>query len=193
MNYKLTTIRIAFIGVYIALIYGLKLALSFIPNVEVVTLLMTMGAVYMPYWAVILSVMSFNLLELVTYGFGDWWVFYMLVWPLLVTICSLFKKSILKHWWIAVIIMTLFGFLFGTLNTGVRMFFYGFNGAMAYWVAGFTFDLVHGVANMLVGVALTVPVMKVMNIYMPRIFNKPWKIEKKWDIENDKPAIEQRT
>ncbi|ATZ16760.1 hypothetical protein ELUMI_v1c00310 [Williamsoniiplasma luminosum] len=195
INYKFTTIRIVFIAIYTALIYSLQVALSFLPNVELVTFLFLIGALFMPLWAILTVAICFNVLEFVTYGFGDWVVFYMIIWPIFVLLINLvFKKAILKHWWIGVIIMTVFGFAFGTLNTGVWMMFYGVSGAMAYWIAGFSFDLIHGVANMLIGVALIIPVMKVMKSYIPKIFvNKTnIKIETK-GLEDGKPTTSTST
>ena len=87
---KLT--RIALLS---AILYVSKVALEFLPNVEIVTLLIIIYSLVFGKES-ILIVTVFNFFELIQWGFGIWWISYLYVWPLLCVITLLLKK-ILKE------------------------------------------------------------------------------------------------
>lgn len=78
MKRKLTTRDIAEMGVMIAVLEAAKHALAFLPNVELVTLLIILYTLY--FQEKICYVLSaFLLLEGVWYGIGIWWAMYLYV------------------------------------------------------------------------------------------------------------------
>ena len=85
--------RIAFAGVYAAMIIGGKEALAVLPNVEIVTLLCAVGAFV--FGAVcLISVFAFVTVEGLIYGFGTWIVSYYIYWPLVCAVFILLARMI---------------------------------------------------------------------------------------------------
>ena len=84
--YKLT--RIALLS---AILYVSKVALEFLPNVELVSLLVILYTLVFGK-ETFLTVTVFNLFELIQWGFGTWWFSYLYVWPLLCLITLILKK-----------------------------------------------------------------------------------------------------
>ena len=71
---------VALVGVMAATMECGKLALSFIPNVEIVTLLHAIyGFVF--GWLGVAASLVFVCIEPMIYGFGSWWITYVLYWP----------------------------------------------------------------------------------------------------------------
>ena len=83
--------KIAVIALMTATIEGGKLALSFIPNVEIVTLLCALYG-YIFGWSGIISTYLFVVIESVIWGFNTWVVTYVIYWPMVAFIFILFFK-----------------------------------------------------------------------------------------------------
>jgi energy-coupling factor transport system substrate-specific component len=167
----LTTLKITFVATYIALTYGLQVALASVPNVETVTLFLIVAGVQLPLRISLLIGVCFTSLEIITYGVGDWAILYLVGWSLLIGLAMIFKKVILKWWWVAVILGSLFGFLFGSLDALIKGMLYGVSGLLAYWIQGLIFDLIHGVGNFLVILFCYWPFTRVLNLYTPKFFD----------------------
>ena len=82
---KITAKDIAITGMMIAIIEVAKNALAFIPNVELVSLLVILFTLYFGK-KILFVIPAFILLEGCIYGFGLWWIMYLYVWPLLALI-----------------------------------------------------------------------------------------------------------
>ena len=54
-----------------------QISLSFLPNIELVTLLLLCYTAVFPLRQVLGAVLVFDLLEGILYGFGLWWVMYL--------------------------------------------------------------------------------------------------------------------
>ena len=147
-----------------------KLALSFIPNVEVVTLLIicyssTFGRKY-----AIPATLIFCTVEIAIYGFGTWVLLYYIHWNMLSVISSFALKK--RKLWIATLIAVLCTAFFGVLSTGIDVIFAGAYGVpkselgklySAYYVRGIWFYVVHVVSNLLIVTALYIPLTKVLS------------------------------
>ncbi|MDY5345032.1 MAG: hypothetical protein SPG87_01260 [Eubacteriales bacterium] len=147
-----------------------KLALSFIPNVEVVTLLIicyssTFGRKY-----AIPATLIFCTVEIAIYGFGTWVLLYYIHWNMLSVISSFALKK--QKLWVATLIAVLCTAFFGVLSTGIDVIFAGAYGVpkselgklySAYYVRGIWFYVVHVVSNLLIVTALNIPLTKVLN------------------------------
>ena len=137
--------KITRIALLSAILYVSKVALEFLPNVELVSLLTVLYTLVFGKEA-FLIVTVFNLFELIQWGFGTWWVSYLYVWPLLVLITLLLKKIIKEEFLIWSVVSGLFGLIFGSLFAIVYLpVDYAY--ALAYWISGLPWDVWHGVCN----------------------------------------------
>ncbi|MGL5268258.1 MAG: hypothetical protein ACRC8P_00590 [Spiroplasma sp.] len=152
-------IRLIIIALYSALVFALKEALAILPNIEIVTFLLSFAALIFPLSMSISIPFIFNLCEILLRGIATWVILYLIVWPLLVLIIWAFKKLIKKYWWLFIIINSLWGFSFGTLDAFINLFLYGKSAFFLYWINGLAFDAVHGVSNIIVATILYKPVL----------------------------------
>ena len=137
--------KITRIALVSAILYVSKVALEFLPNVELVSLLTVLYTLVFGKEA-FLIVTVFNLFELIQWGFGTWWVSYLYVWPLLVLITLLLKKIIKEEFLIWSVVSGLFGLIFGSLFAIVYLPVDPAY-ALAYWISGLPWDVWHGVCN----------------------------------------------
>ncbi len=137
--------KITRIALLSAILYVSKVALEFLPNVELVSLLTILYTLVFGKEA-FLIVTVFNLFELIQWGFGTWWVSYLYVWPLLVLITLLLKKFIKEEFLIWSVVSGLFGLIFGSLFAIVYLPVDPAY-ALAYWISGLPWDVWHGVCN----------------------------------------------
>lgn len=158
--------KITRIALLSAILYVSKVALEFLPNVELVSLLTVLYTLVFGKEA-FLIVTVFNLFELIQWGFGTWWVSYLYVWPLLVLITLLLKKIIKEEFLIWSVVSGLFGLIFGSLFAIVYL---PVNPAyaLAYWISGLPWDVWHGVCNfvlmLVIGKPLYLLLKKIKNI-----------------------------
>lgn len=156
---RIGTKDIALIGVMIATIEAAKMALSFLPNVELVTLLIVLYALCFG-WRSFYAVVVFVIIEGCLYGFGLWWVSYLYIWPLLAGLTLLFKK--VESVWFFSIFTGAFGLCFGALCAIPQFFIGGANAAFVWWVAGIPYDLIHCVSNAVLTLVLFHPLRHVL-------------------------------
>lgn len=135
-------------GFLAALLFAGQLALSSVPNVEIVTPLIYAYAFVLGKHAVLI-VQAYILLAGLLWGPGLWLVGYEIVWPLLVVLTCIFKKP-LKYTKIRPIFLGLFGALFGTLCS-IPYFFLDFHTGLTYLLQGLPYDAVHAISNVIMG------------------------------------------
>ena len=107
---------IALVGITAATLECAKLALSAIPNVEVVTLLLALYG-YVFGWYGVLSAVVFVSIEPIIYGFGTWVVSYYIYWPLVAVVFMLLGKIRLKNRWLLTLFALVLTFFFGVLSS----------------------------------------------------------------------------
>lgn len=156
---KLNVKNIALLGVMIAILEVAKNVLAFLPNVELVSLLIILYALYLGK-RVFLVVPAFVLIEGCIYGFGLWWIMYLYTWPLLAVLAMLFKKQ--DSVWFWSILSGLFGLFYGALSAIPYLFLGGFQTAFSWWIAGIPFDIIHCVSNFVLCLILFNPLRNVM-------------------------------
>ena len=88
--------RLALIGLMAATLECGKLILSFLPNIEVVTLLCALFG-YVFGWSGIIATFVFVAIEPLIYGFGTWIISYCLYWPLVALIFMILGRSNVKN------------------------------------------------------------------------------------------------
>ncbi|MGI6538968.1 MAG: hypothetical protein ACOX22_11860 [Caldicoprobacterales bacterium] len=158
---------IVLIGLLSALTTAGKLALSFIPNVEIVTLFFILFAVTLGLKRSLLISLVFSIVEILLYGFSTWVLGYFIIWPLLVIVASFLSKRIKTEYGYAVL-GGLFGLFFGMVFALTESFFYGPAYGFAYWVNGLVFDLIHGVSNFILILLLFKPLKKILDSQLMR-------------------------
>lgn len=142
----------------IAALEAVKHALAFLPNVELVTLLIILYTLYFGD-KIIYVIAAFILLEGCWYGFGLWWVMYAYIWPLLALLTYLLRKQ--ESVWVFCVLAGGFGLCFGALCSIPYFFIGGAKTAFAWWVAGIPYDLIHCVSNFLLCRVLFLPLKNV--------------------------------
>lgn len=156
---KISVKNIALLGVMIAILEVAKNVLAFLPNVELVTLLIILYALHFGKLT-FLIVPAFILIEGCIYGFGLWWIMYLYTWPLLAVITMIFRKQ--ESVWFWSILSGVFGLFFGALSSIPYIFIGGIPTAFSWWIAGIPFDIVHCVSNFILCLVLFVPLRRVM-------------------------------
>lgn len=150
---------IALMGMMAAALEAAKFVLSFLPNVELVTLLIILYTLY--FGKKVLPVIAvFVLLEGCRYGFGLWWVMYLYAWPLLAGVTWLLRRQ--RSAWVFSILAGAFGLSFGALCAVPYLFAGGPAAAFSWWVAGIPYDIIHCVSNFLLCRLLFCPLRDVM-------------------------------
>lgn len=159
---------IALFGMLAAVIEVSKLALSYLPNVELVTFWIIMFTLYFGPGTVY-SVLAFVLIEICIYGINTWVIMYFYIWPLLVLITYLARKA--DSIWFYSILSGFFGLFYGAVCAIPYIFIGAVDGgigsglllAFNWWVAGLRFDIVHGIANFALMIVLYTPVKKLFS------------------------------
>jgi energy-coupling factor transport system substrate-specific component len=157
----------AVVGVAAALMFGSQVALSFLPNVELVSLLVILFAQHLGRRA-LFAIYVFVLLEGLLYGFGSWWLVYLYIWTVLYIAARLLRQMHAAVGW--AIVSGIFGLLFGFLSSFVYLFLLGFWGGVTYFVQGIIFDLVHCAGNFVVALLLYRPLDAAMRMICVRLY-----------------------
>ena len=156
---KIKAKDIALVGVMIATLEAVKQALAFLPNVEMITLLIVLYALVFGK-RVYYAIPVFILMEGCLYGFGIWWIMYIYIWPLLAFVTRLYRKQ--ESPWFWAIFTGGFGLIFGALCAIPYLFIDGWHGALVWWVAGIPYDILHGISNVVLCLILFRPLYQVL-------------------------------
>ena len=152
---------VVLIGILSASITAGKLALSFIPNIEIVTLLFIVYTIVFGHKRTLLVSVVFVTTEIFLYGFATWLLGYYIIWPLLILITEVISRRFQSEYAYA-ILGAVFGYAFGLFFAVVESFFYGIAYGWAYWLRGLLFDLVHGTSNFVIILMLFNPLIKLL-------------------------------
>jgi len=152
---------ISYVAVISALLFALKFLLSFIPNIELVTVTVISFAIVMGKRIAVPAALVFCLLQLALYSVHTWVILYFLYYPTLALLSSIIlkKPNTFKATVFAVIMTALFGVL-STLIDTLMALPYGVPLSSlpslfaAYYIKGVYFYIVHIVSNALIVPAL---------------------------------------
>ena len=139
------------LSVICALMFGIKEAMNILPNIHPVALIIILATMIYG-WKAMYPVVGFCLLEIGVFGLGPWSLMYLYIWPLLVVIAMLFREN--RNWLVWALIAGVYGLMFGALCTIPYIFTSGIQAAIAYWIAGIPFDLIHGASNFVIVLVL---------------------------------------
>lgn len=151
---------IAIIGMLCAVIVAAKEAISFLPNIELVTLLIIVTTLVMGKKALFV-IYVFVLIEGFLYGFGLHFIYYLYVWLVLFIVTISLKKHTSPLLW--AMVSAFYGFTYGSLCSITHFIIGGPASGFAFIVSGIPFDIVHGVANFIIALALFKPLYYIMN------------------------------
>ena len=165
---KILTVKdITLIGMMVAVIEVCKMAMTFLPNIELTTFWVIMFTLFFG-WKMVFVIPVFILIEAAIYPFGLWLIMYIYTWPLLALITWIFRKTDSVLFWS--MLSAFFGLGFGLLCAIPYVFINasgggmaaGLSAAFAWWIAGIPWDMVHGVGNFVLMLVLYHPVRKIM-------------------------------
>jgi energy-coupling factor transport system substrate-specific component len=166
---KIEAREIILFGVLGGLLSASQIALSFIPNIEIITFLIILFSMIYRKKALYIAWVFVMIMGFV-YGFGLWWLGYLILWPLLsIFTCSIMEFINGKYLTLA-IYSGIFGFLFGFFYAIPYAIFGGLNAGIVYWIAGIQFDIIHGIGNYFIMLLLGEKVFDLLNKLNSRYF-----------------------
>ena len=155
-----------------------KFALSFIANVEVVTLFLVVYALTLPRSRVLIATVTFVLTETLLHGAHVWIIMYLIHWPALVLAVSFLKGK--KAPLFAIIIGILFTVIFGVQTTLIEVLTFLNYKKVGFWTAfaaryatGISFFVVHIVSNTCILSVLVYPMYRLMKSLYRQYFMPP--------------------
>ena len=152
--------NVAYMAVMAAIIVASKEALSSLPNIELVSLLIALFTVYFGKLTVG-AIYIYVFIEGLLYGFTYWWFIpYMYVWTLLWAVCSLMKKTEEPIIWACV--LGTFGLAFGFLFALLYFVLGDWSVGYAYFLSGLGFDLLHAAGNFVLTLILWKPLSRAL-------------------------------
>lgn len=158
---KIKTKEICLYGLLGALMFAFKFAMSSLPNIEPVSLLLISFAVTFGVKA-IYPLLVYIILEMLIYGFGFWSIGYLYIWPVLV-IAALLINKVVNSSFIWAVVSGLFGLIFGALYIPLYLISGGFTFAITWWTSGLPYDFIHCVSNFILCLILFKPITNTLS------------------------------
>lgn len=145
---KVNTKELAGMALLSAILLIGQVGLSFLPNIEIVSLLIY---IYTQIYRkkVFFIIYVFVFLEGCIYGVGLWWFGYLYIWSILALIVLLHGKQQTPVLMTSVILGA-YGISFGFLYSIPYFAAGGWAAGFSYWVSGIPFDLLHCAGNVAV-------------------------------------------
>ncbi|HIR92452.1 MAG TPA: hypothetical protein IAB98_03390 [Candidatus Egerieimonas intestinavium] len=153
------TRELVLFGALTAVVFVAQVLMGFLPNLELVTLLLLLYTVMFGR-KVFFIIYVFVLLEGFFYGFGLWWINYLYVWSVQALITLIFRKQDSVVFWS--ILSGFYGITFGALCAIPYFFMGGASSAFAYWVSGVAYDIPHCIGNVLLCLLLYRPLRQLL-------------------------------
>lgn len=142
-----------------AMTFAAKYVMSFLPNIEPVSLMVILFAVVFG-WKWVYPVYLYVVMEILFYGISLWNINYLYIWAVL-AVAAMFLRN-MQHPLAWTMLSGVFGLLFGALCGIVDIFIGGFGYAAAKWVSGIPFDITHCVGNFVIALLLFKPLRKLL-------------------------------
>lgn len=143
-----------------AMTFGAKLAMSFLANIEPVSLFIMLFAAVFGIKS-LYPTFLYVLLEILCYGIGTWNIYYLYAWPLLALAALLLRPVRARLPW--AILSGIFGLAFGALCGVTDIFLLGgIAPTVAKWVSGLPFDIVHCIGNFALALLLFAPLRQLL-------------------------------
>ena len=160
---KLLVKEITLFGILGALTFGAKVVMSWMPNIEPVSLMVMLYAVIFGRKAVY-PIYLYVMLEILVYGLGTWNFMSLYIWAILALPAWLLRRMENPLGW--ALLSGVFGLVFGALCAPVDVFIGGVGYAIAKWASGIMFDIWHCAGNFVIALLLFQPLRKLLgNLY----------------------------
>ena len=160
MKTSISTKDIVVVGMMSALLITLQVALSSLPNIELVSILIILSTIIFG-WKTLYIIYIFALVQGFIYGFTTWWICYLYVWTILMLITMVFKHKQSPLFW--AILTGSFGLAFGSLCSIPFLFIDGPIATLASIVSGIPFDVAHCIGNYFIALVLFKPLYQLFN------------------------------
>lgn len=134
-----------------------KLLMEALPNIHLLGMFTMLFTVVFRKKALV-PIYVYAMLCGVYAGFGAWWVPHLYIWTILWGVTMLLPQKMSKP--VALIVYPavccLHGLLYGVLYAPTQALFFGlsFKSTIAWIIAGFPFDLMHGIGNLFAGMLI---------------------------------------
>lgn len=162
---KLTIREMAIFSLLGAIMFISKQVMALLPNIHILGMLTMLYTIVYRKKALI-PLYVYILLEGVFGGFSMWWVPYVYIWTILWAVTMLLPRNMPAKTATPVYmaVCCLHGLCYGTLYAPAYALMMGLNfkSMIAWIVAGFPFDIIHGIGNLCFG-ALIPPLAKLFN------------------------------
>lgn len=140
-----------------ALMFCSKVIMEVLPNVHLLAMfVVTFTVVYRQ--KALYPIYVYVFLNGLYAGFATWWIPYLYVWTVLWGVVMLLPKKMPRKVApiVYMVVAAAHGFLFGTLYAPAQALLFGlsFDGMLAWIVAGFPFDVIHGISNFFCGMLI---------------------------------------
>lgn len=168
--------EIVMTGLLGAVLMLAQVALSFLPNIELATLLIVLYALCFPRKVALGSIYVFVLLEGLIYGFGSWWFGYLYIWLVPFLLALLFRKNDSAVFW--AVVNAAYGLFFGLFFSLTYAAIGGFWAGVSWWIAGIPFDIAHCVGNALSALFLYQPLKRCFDRLAKQFFTQNASSEK---------------
>ena len=161
---KLSTREVVLFGMLGALMYASKVIMEAAPNIHLLGVF-TIAFTVVYRQKALYPIYTYVFLNGLVSGFSAWWIPYLYLWTVLWGVTMLLPKKMpekLKPV-VYMLVNACHGFLYGTLYAPAQAIMFGlsFDAMVAWIIAGFPFDFIHGVSNFFCGL-LIVPVIRVL-------------------------------
>ena len=162
---KLQLKDIALLSLLAALMCVGDFAMEWLPNVHFVGVLIVITTVVYRKWA-LLPIYVYVFIQGLLGGFSPWWIAYIYIWAVLWGMVMLIPQKLSQKikYILYVVVCALHGFMFGILYAPAQALLFGldFKGMLAWIAAGFYFDMLHGIGNLILGSLLIYPMIKIL-------------------------------
>lgn len=166
---KLSTRELVLFGMLGALMYASKVIMEAAPNIHLLGVF-TIAFTVVYRQKALYPIYTYVFLNGLFSGFSAWWIPYLYLWTVLWGITMLLPKKMPEKIKpvVYMVVNACHGFLYGTLYAPAQAIMFGlsFDAMVAWIIAGFPFDFVHGVSNFFCGL-LIVPVIRVLKSVQP--------------------------
>lgn len=163
---KLNVREITVYGMLGALMYASKLIMELLPNVHLIGVF-TIALTVVYRSKALFPIYIFVFLTGIYAGFAGWWIPYLYIWAILwgVTMLLPRKMPVAVRTVVYMLVCGLHGICYGTLYAPVQAIMFGlsFKGMVAWIAAGFPWDVVHGIGNLVCGI-LIIPIISALKL-----------------------------